>query len=192
MKLGGCKDKQPNRTKFIEQTKNWFFADSTSYWIYRINNTYEDSIIGKSLLRFESNKSGRFEIIDDWYTFKFKSKSMGYIEYFGGSFAIDMRSNYGNTGGLVIYDATLMNKYYKDEKYGKYRVLDTIIPVYKLNGQTYDTTLVWRIWGDAIQQTDTGVYYFTKGVGFTRIIDKGRKIDKQLVRFKYVKSKDLS
>jgi hypothetical protein len=67
--------------------------------------------------------------------------------------------------------------------------LDTILPKYKLGNLNLDSTYVWHVHHDDIAMSDSTTYYFTKGVGITRMINHQRKTDKWLVRYKIIEKK---
>ncbi len=176
-----------------EQIKSWFFADSTSYWVYNVNNQYEDSVsarLRQYYIKMKETKR-RSDLYDEQYELYFSNRNFGYIDILGNSVDIYVQSQYGDVGGMYVYNTESMKRHFSKNA-NEFRRMDTIMPKYiTASGIAFDSTIVYYRNPDPIQQTDTGVYYFTKGVGFTRIIDKGRKIDRQLARYKYVRAKDL-
>ncbi|MBL7811852.1 MAG: hypothetical protein JNL57_06475 [Bacteroidetes bacterium] len=184
---GSCRKHSTHVYKVPEYQRQWFFIDSGSYYIYTDSMDNLDSVYVKSIKFYiEYPKKGSDR---QYYQCTMSNPFVFFLA--GGMNQIHLQRSYG---GDYLYNVMQVSPPYKNNKlYGtglNINFLDTILPVVKFGDYTFDSTFVWQMKGDEILNSDSTTYYFSKGVGITRITDHERKTDKWLKRYRIIKKMD--
>lgn len=176
-----CRKKTQKKYYIPEYEKKWFWIDTGSYFIYADSLKNTDSIYVQNVdYRFlKSLKEPYVEIYNCTLSNGFVVEMEAHIPYI--LLGTNKLSDYVS---LILYDPHFSKSIYSTNGAFSVSYLDSIYPSYSLRANKFDTTVLWHVHNDYILQSDSSSYYFSKGIGFVRIIDHERLTHKYLVRYK--------
>ncbi|MBL7811853.1 MAG: hypothetical protein JNL57_06480 [Bacteroidetes bacterium] len=186
---GSCRKHSTYVYKVPEYQRQWFFIDSGSYYIYTDSMDNLDSVYVKKLDYFV-----RYARKGPDYQLYQCTMSNPFVFFLAGAMnQIHLQRSYG--GDYFPNVMQVSPPYHANKLYGPGHgfnqiYLDTILNNVSLGNNFFDSTFVWHVKNDNILNSDSTTYYFSKGVGITRITDHERKTDKWLKRYKIIKKMD--
>lgn len=191
LQIVSCKKCPPNVFNIENYVKSWFWADTGSHWVYLVNKFNDDSISTIGIKHYfeddiKSTKREIYELVSsNNYMYSIVGQSLifdvsDFSKPDGGSFnpfRLDYASLIGKKPEVPLMTTTSH--------------LIKALPSYNIGNNTFDSTLVWKVYNDFLLESDSSTYYFSKGVGFTRIVDYTHNRDMELVRYKIKRRPDI-
>ena len=186
--VSSCK-KEPGKSYIKQEVKDWFFIDTGSYYVYKVNNTYLDSIRFDNIEHFFPKPR-----VNDHYIQERYNISAGDLRI-----SIDGVIHLGNmleTPRNVLYHPSMNIESDTNLDFGvsggpNKCIYQGKIQNYRIGGNDFGLTLKWKMYKDYFLQSDSSEYYFSKGIGITRIIDYANGLDKKLIRYKIKKRPNI-
>lgn len=170
------------------EKKDVFYADSGSYWIFSKIDSFGhksiDSWFVKSIKKMEERRVYQtYTETTEYVTIEFNN-NLGIKLQGGGYVYLDFVRIDTPRFNETIWTFINSDKFKIGNSYN-YSRIDSIFSSYSLNGNTFGETRVWRVKPDYVLQSKETIYYFAKGVGIIKILDKERKTEMNLIRYKY-------